>query len=103
VKKALTEVKGVGPARAKILSKNGIDSIEKLASVSVEQLSEVPGFGLERAPGIIASAKAILAENESAGSEAKAGSGGEKPAKVTQAESGSKGKRKGKGKGKGKG
>ena len=91
MKKALTEVKGVGPARAKSLSKNGINSIEKLASVSVEQLVGVPGFGLERAPGIIASAKAILAEGGSAGSDDKAGSGDAKPAKVTQAESGSRG------------
>lgn len=41
----LIKVKGVGRVRARILYKNGIKDVEKLATAEVEQIARLPGFG----------------------------------------------------------
>ena len=56
----LTAVSGIGPAAAGLLEKHGIASAEQLAQVTVEELSEVPGFGTSRATTVIAAARAAL-------------------------------------------
>ena len=52
---------------AATLAKHGIDSVERLASLSPAQLGEVPGFGLRRSERVIAAAKSLLLTAESAG------------------------------------
>jgi len=64
---SLTRVKDIGPVAAATLAKHGIDSVERLASLSPAQLGEVPGFGLRRSARVIAAAKSLLATAESAG------------------------------------
>ena len=59
----LTAVRGVGPAAAKNLTEHGITSVEELASISVTSLCQVPGYGTITAQRIIASAKALLAQD----------------------------------------
>jgi hypothetical protein len=59
----LTAVRGVGPAAAKNLTEHGITTVEELASISVTSLCQVPGYGTITAQRIIASAKALLAQD----------------------------------------
>ena len=57
---ALTKVKGIGPATAKLLQEQGISSAEDLAAISVEQLMKTPGFSDVRARQTLTDAAAAL-------------------------------------------
>ncbi len=51
--KKLTEVKGVGPAKAEAIYNEGFDTIEKLAESSVEELTKIKGINETIAKAII--------------------------------------------------
>jgi len=40
----LTDVSGIGPAKAKVLEANGIDSVEKFVATDASVICEIPGF-----------------------------------------------------------
>ena len=54
----LTDVKYVGPALVKRLAEKGINSVEQLAAMPVDELAAVPGVGAQTAPLILHNAKA---------------------------------------------
>ena len=56
----LTNVSGIGPATAKLLSAHGIATAEDLARAPLDKLVSVPGFGESRAAAIRESANAFL-------------------------------------------
>ncbi len=57
----LIRIKGIGRARARLLIKAGITSLEKLASAKPEQLTRIPGIGPGLARSFIEQARALLA------------------------------------------
>lgn len=56
----LTEVRGIGKSLAEKLNDAGIDSIEKLASISLHDLLKVNGIGKSTGLKYIESAKKML-------------------------------------------
>jgi N utilization substance protein A len=60
----ITELEGVTPGQAEILSEHGIEDIEKLAAASVDDLSEFLNVSLDEAESILTSARAIVAAKE---------------------------------------
>ncbi len=100
----VTSVKGIGAAAAATLAKTGINSAEELASMTVEQLSRVPGFSVASAARVIAEAGKMPAVDRAAS--ARPAAGGKAtvaPAdKAPQSEPAGKGKNKGRKKGKSK-
>jgi len=52
----ITDIAGIGPAAAAVLSENGYYSAEDIASTDVESLCSAPGFGPVRASAAIAAA-----------------------------------------------
>jgi Holliday junction resolvasome RuvABC DNA-binding subunit len=75
----LTSISGIGPAAAELLKQHGFNSAEAIATASVEQLSQVPGFGAAR------SANAITAAIELTGSpQPEKNTVSEAPAKQTE-------------------
>jgi transcription termination factor NusA len=76
----LTEIAGVGPDTARRLADRGITSVEQLASLSIEELAAVPGFGPKRAVAVSSAAKGLFqpppTEPEIAKEERKKGSQG---------------------------
>jgi hypothetical protein len=98
----VTSVKGIGAAAAATLAKTGINSAEELASMTVEQLSQVPGFSVASATRVIAEAGKMPAVDRAASARPAAGSkAAVAPAdKAPQPEPAGKGKNKGKEKGK---
>ncbi len=64
MKTPLTDITGIGPAAATMLTKYGFDSAEAIASSDVESLCVVPGFGPVRAQGVILAAKAVASVDE---------------------------------------
>ncbi len=60
----ITELEGVNPNHAEILAGHGIEDIEKLASTSVDELSEFLNVSMDEAETILSSAKAIVAAKE---------------------------------------
>ena len=101
----VTSVKGIGAAAAATLAKTGIHSAEELASMTVEQLSRVPGFSVASATRVIAEAgKAPAVDRAASARPAAGGKATIAPAdRAPQPEPAGKGKSKGKEKGKGKG
>jgi len=101
----VTSVKGIGAAAAATLAKIGINSAEELASMTVAQLSQVPGFSAASATRVIAEAGKLPAAAEAASAQPAAGSKATvTPAdKAPQPEPAVQGKHKGKKKGKDKG
>ncbi len=57
-----TGIRGVGPSTAKILKKSGFNSVEDLASASIDDIMAIPGFRQARASQVIASAKLLMTE-----------------------------------------
>ena len=55
----ITDITGIGPATADILSEQGYKSAEDLAATNVKTLCAVPGFGPIKAKSTIAAAKKI--------------------------------------------
>ena len=55
-----TDVKGIGPAAAKLLAEQGIASAEDLAATTLEKLVAIPGFSDIRARQVIAAANLTL-------------------------------------------
>jgi len=60
-RRALTEVKGIGPSTAGALSEHGISSAEDLAQATVEAIAAVPGFSQARAVSMKKAAEELLA------------------------------------------
>mgnify|MGYP001766680542 CR=1 FL=1 len=60
--KTITDLPGVGEARALDLNKLGFRTLKDIANATPEALSAVPGFRAYRAQQIIAAAQAMLAE-----------------------------------------
>jgi len=98
----VTSVKGIGAAAAATLAKTGISSAEELASMTVEQLSQLPGFSVASATRVITEAGKMPAVDRAAS--ARPAAGGKAtvaPAdKAPQPEPAGKGKNQGKKKGK---
>ncbi len=61
--KNLASVKYVGPAMQQRLEAHGINSLEQLAGLSEAELAAIPGIGLNTAPLILMSARALVAES----------------------------------------
>lgn len=93
----ITQVKGIGPAMASMLARNGYDSAESIASSTIEALSNLPGFGEFRAKQVMASAASVVPKSKKEPSKSKS----KKQAK-TKTKSKDKGKKTGKSKGKSK-
>lgn len=74
---AITDVTGVGPSTATLLSGHGIGSAEALAQSSLKKLLSIPGFGPARARTVLVAAAQVVGE-----------------ATATQAKKGKKGKEK---------
>jgi NAD-dependent DNA ligase len=59
-KPQLADIVGIGPSTAKILENRGFSDVQKIASASVENLAQVPGFGPVRAVTVITAAQSLL-------------------------------------------
>lgn len=55
---AIQKLRGVGPALAKVLVANGVDTVETLAAMEEVQLRSIPGIGATRAASLKTAAKA---------------------------------------------
>ena len=56
----LSLIDGIGPKTAMVLKDHGFDTVEKIAKISVEELSQVPGIGQATAEKVINNAKDLL-------------------------------------------
>ena len=56
----LSLIDGIGPKTAMVLKDHGFDTVEKIAKISVEELSQVPGIGQATAEKVINNAKDFL-------------------------------------------
>ncbi|MHA2245078.1 MAG: DEAD/DEAH box helicase [Candidatus Hodarchaeales archaeon] len=56
---SLTRIKGIGRKRARVLLDHGIRDITKILTLSVSDLSQIPGFGSELAKSFLESAKKL--------------------------------------------
>ena len=61
----LTAISGIGEARTRQLAEIGIDSIEKLAAASPQDVAQLRGVDVEMAAQFIAQAKALVASRRS--------------------------------------
>jgi nucleotidyltransferase/DNA polymerase involved in DNA repair len=59
-KQILSEIKGIGPSKVKILNKANINTIEELAKKNPNELSKIEGVGYKSAIKWIAEAKRLL-------------------------------------------
>ncbi len=48
----LTDIPGIGPHTAQVLVDNGIETVDALATLPVEKLAAMPGFGPARAAAV---------------------------------------------------
>ncbi|MCB1124514.1 MAG: hypothetical protein KJT03_23375, partial [Verrucomicrobiae bacterium] len=71
MKTPTTQIQGIGPATATLLTKNGYKSAEDIASADIESLCKIPGFSAIRAGRVIAAATAIIPVTEKASSPSK--------------------------------
>jgi hypothetical protein len=60
MKQSLTDITGIGPATADILSQHGFSNIELIARATVIELITVPGFSEIRANSVIQHAQSLL-------------------------------------------
>ncbi len=63
---ALTSISGIGPAAAELLKQHGFNSAEDIAKASVEELSQVPGFGAIRSENMIIAAIEVTGASQPA-------------------------------------
>lgn len=54
------DIKNVGPGRIALLYDNGFDSLEKLLSASIEDISKIPGLGLKSATQIYSNIHEVI-------------------------------------------
>ncbi|MHA1215501.1 MAG: DEAD/DEAH box helicase [Candidatus Hodarchaeales archaeon] len=54
---SLTKIKGIGRKRARVLLNHGIRDINKLKTLSINEIAQLPGFGTELAKNIIEQVK----------------------------------------------
>lgn len=66
----LTNISGIGPATARVLTENGFASVEGVAQATDKHLAKVPGFGVVRAAEVIKAARSLLAAGKTPGSDA---------------------------------
>lgn len=59
---AQVKLPGVGPKIEKILKESGFDSVEKLAALSLEDLTEIKGIGVKTAVKILKAAQKLVRE-----------------------------------------
>ncbi|KIC25450.1 MULTISPECIES: helix-hairpin-helix domain-containing protein [unclassified Leisingera] len=64
---AISELRGVGPALARVLQENGVNSVEELAGMEEQQLRSIPGIGASRAGLLQDAARAHNGSAESDG------------------------------------
>lgn len=57
---SITEVAGIGPSTATLLTEHGIKTAEALARSSQERLLSIPGFGPARAQSVLAAAVELV-------------------------------------------
>ncbi|RTZ93114.1 MAG: transcription termination/antitermination protein NusA, partial [Deltaproteobacteria bacterium] len=57
---------GVGPKLLEQLTQSGIDSVEKLATLPLEEIMKVPGIGEKKALKLQNAAKAALEQGDDA-------------------------------------
>lgn len=60
----VTDITGIGPAKADTLAENGFETVEDIATADVDELAEVDGVGADRAAEFTFDAKEELAEDE---------------------------------------
>jgi len=60
----LTDIKGIGPAKAETLEENGFESVEELANADPDVLADVDGVGDDRALEFIVGAENVLEPEE---------------------------------------
>ena len=60
----VSDIKGVGAKTAMLLKENGFDTVKKIASTKVEELTKVPGVGDATAKKMIDEAKNLLAQEK---------------------------------------
>lgn len=60
----VTDIKGVGPAKAETLAKNGYESVDDIATADEEELAAVDGVGEDRALEFIVEASNLIEEAE---------------------------------------
>ncbi len=58
----ISEVRGIGPATARTLAEQGIQSVADLAAIHVKQLTAIPGFSDIRAAQVIDDAAQLLVD-----------------------------------------
>lgn len=63
MKISILSINGIGPAVAETLAGHQIKTVETLAALSVEELTQMPGFGPARAQRSIEEARAMLAQS----------------------------------------
>ncbi len=85
-KTTVKDIKGVGPKLLKILEEAGLTDLNKLASSSVEELTEIKGVGEKLAAKIIEGAKDLGGRNKSSVSRPKEKIKGEKEEKSKEKE-----------------
>lgn len=64
--RALTNISGIGPAAAEVLKQHGFRSAEGIAKATIEELSQVPGFGAIRAENTIKAAIEVTGSSQPA-------------------------------------
>jgi len=64
MKREITEIRGIGLATAEVFKKNGYKSVGDLASASVLDIVAIPGFREARAAQVIASARELMATED---------------------------------------
>lgn len=80
----ITALEGVNPNQAEILAERGVDDVEKLAAMSVDDLVEALDLSFDAAEGILTAAKEVVAAKE-VGVEAEAEAGSEETVAETEA------------------
>ncbi len=106
MKLAIIDIRGIGPAAARVLAEHHIDSVDALVRSSVAKIAAMLGFSQVRAANVLAEAANLLAASgitQSADESDMQHDKKDKKKKKGKGKGKNKGKNKGKGKGKGKG
>ncbi len=102
-KTVLEGVRGIGPVTAKRLIEAGIQSIEQLATESVENMADISGFPISRVTEILQAAGEVIKSLKTEIPAKEENPGPDKPGKKRKKKKKTKRKKKNKSKGKGKG